>query len=371
LPEPAGDSPTRPARSAAFERTPTAPERILVLRLGAIGDCLRVLPAACALRHRFPSADLDWVVGDLAAPVLEGHPAITRLHVVGRRAMKAGLVSAFGELSRVGRELRARRYDVAIDFHTRLKTGYLARASRAPLRIGFDRASGTEANFLFTNCHVTLEDRYENRVLRFARLLAPLGIDRASSEVEGAVWLSAEERAAASSTYAAAGRPPVAIFAGTSASRAGDRWPGERWRELVRRLGDEGVASMVLWGPGDGEAAARIAAGSPLSSLAPPTSLRAMMALLGCFDLYVGANTAALHMAWMQGVAAVVLVGGRPHRTDRPLPPVPSVMLSAGVEPARKLRGEAARRAVEGVEVDEVMAAARDTLALARRARLP
>ncbi|MFN2426243.1 MAG: glycosyltransferase family 9 protein, partial [Candidatus Binatia bacterium] len=95
----------------------------------------------------------------------------------------------------------------------------------------------------------------------------------------------------------------------------------------------------------------------------PPTSLPEMMALLGCFRLYVGANTAALHMAWMQGVPSVVLAGGRPWRTDRPLEPVPSVMLSAGgIEPDRKLRGEEAQRAVEGIEVDDVVAAARRLL---------
>lgn len=360
--------------SAAARRgspPPDAPRRILALRLGAIGDCLRVLPAVVRLREHFPSAEIDWAVGDLAAPVLDGHPAITRLHIVRRREMKAGLVAACTELHRVGRELEARSFDVAIDFHTRLKTGYLARASRAPMRIGFDRASGTEANFLFTNCHVSLEDRYENRVLRFGRLLAPLGVDTDLAQAPRGLWLTTAERDAAASSHALLGRPPVAVFAGTSASRADDRWPVARWKSVVRRLGEDGLASMVLWGPGDEDAAREIASGSPSASVAPRTSLREMMALLGCFELYVGANTAALHMAWMQGVAAVVLAGGRPHRTDRPLPPVPSVMLSAGAEPARKLRGEAARRAVEGIEVEQVVAAAHDTLALARRARLP
>ncbi len=327
-----------------------------------------MLPAVSLLRRAYPAAEIDWAVGDLAAPLLEGHPAIAQLHVVRRHRMKAGLLSACSELHRVGRELEARRFDVAIDFHTRLKTGYLARASGAPMRIGFDRASGTEANFLFTNCHVRLEDRYENRVTRFARLLAPLGVGMDLPADSRGLWLAAGEIEAARTLHAAAGSPPVAIFAGTSVSRADDRWPVARWKEVVRRLGEEGLPVMVVWGPGDEDAARQIAAGSPSATVAPPTSLRGMMALLGCFDLYVGANTAALHMAWMQGVASVVLVGGRPHRTDRPLAPVPSAMLSAGgSEPERKLRGEAARRAVEGIGIEEVMAAALSTLRLARR----
>lgn len=339
------------------------PRRILVVRLGAIGDCLRVLPSLVRLREAFPAAEIGWAVESLSAPLLAGHPAITRLHVVDRRAMRASPWSAWGELRRVGRELGDARYDVAIDFHTRIKSGYLTWASGAPRRIGLDRGSGTEANFLFTKEHVSLHDRYENRVLRFGRLLAPLGLDLNGATASAGLWVEPAAADRARAIYQQCGRPDVAIFPGTSARRSNDRWPAAKWREAIARLGDAGLTSMVLWGPGEMEAAAEAAGASASSTVAPPTTLPEMMALLGCFRLYVGANTAALHMAWMQGVPAVVLAGGRPWRTDAPLPPVPSMMLSAGgIEPARKLRGEAARRAVEGIGVDDVLAAARRLL---------
>lgn len=344
-------------------RQDSDPGRILVVRLGAIGDCLRVLPALARLRARFPSSRIGWAVSDLVVPLLEGHPAIDRLHVLRRREMKAGPASAWRELGRVGAELEAARYDVAIDFHTRLKTGLLVRASRAPLRIGLDRRSGTEANFLFTNCHVSLRDKYENRVTRFLRLLEPLGIPVGDGALDRGLWIPEPASAKAEAVFREAGRPVVALFAGTSAHRAADRWPDAKWRALVQRLGDAGVTSMLLWGPGEFEAAAALAGASPSCVLAPPTTLPEMMALLGKFRVYAGSNTAALHMAWMQGVPSVVLAGGRPWRTDRPLDPVPSVMLTAGaVEPARKLRGEAARRAVEGIELDDVAAGVNELL---------
>src|SRR5688572_9679436 len=109
-----------PAQRRASE---TAPRRILIVRLGAIGDCLRVLPSLARLREGFPEAEIGWAVESLTAPLLAGHPAITRLHVLDRRAMRASAWSAWGELRRVGRELADSRYDVAIDFHTRIKSG--------------------------------------------------------------------------------------------------------------------------------------------------------------------------------------------------------------------------------------------------------
>ncbi len=337
-----------------------APSRILVVRLGAIGDCLRVLPSVVRLRRAFPSTEIGWVASDLVAPLLAGHPAISRLHVLQRHAMQAGLLRAWSELRRVGAELRASRYDVAIDFHTRLKSGYLTRASRARERIGLDRSSGTEANFLFTNHHIKLDDRYENRVLRFSRLLAPLGLEEEVEADDLMPWIDPAAVAGARAIHAQAGRPAVALVAGTSARRSGDRWPRPKWRDLIASLGDAGLPSMIVWGPGEMEMAAEIAEAATSScSIAPPTTLPEMMALLGCFRLYVGTNTAAMHMAWMQGVPAVVLVGGRPWRTDRPLAPVRSAMLSAGgIEPSRKLHGEAARRAIEDIEVMDVVTAA-------------
>jgi ADP-heptose:LPS heptosyltransferase len=339
------------------------PRRILAVRLGAIGDCLRVLPAVVRLRAAFPEAEIGWAVGDLVEPLLAGHPDITRLHVLRRREMRSSPLAAWFELRRLGAELSEGRYDVAIDFHTRLKSGLLTFASRAPRRIGFDRASGTEANYLFTNEHVRLYDRYENRVLRFQRLLVPLGLPW-SAEIDGLrPWIGPAVLESARRMHADAGRPEVALFPATSAARPRDRWPADRWREAVRLLEAEGVRSMLLWGPGELAFARAIADGSRGCLVAPPTSLPEMMAILGLFGVYAGANTAALHMAWMQGVPSVVLVGGRPWRTDRPLPPVPSIMLSAGgIEAARKLRGQAASRAIAGIEPAELVTAVRSML---------
>lgn len=355
-----------PARPGAL---PAEPRRILLVRLGAIGDCLRVEPCLRRLREAFPGSEIGWAVEDLAAPLLAGHPDLARLHVVRRAALKAGPLSFLREIGRAGRELAAARYDVAIDFHTRFKSGLLTRASRAPLRIGVDRRSGTEANFLFTNCHVSLQDQYENRVVRFLRLLAPLGVDAGAPGPPPGIWVAPEAIEKAGRLYEESGRPDVAVFAGTSARRRDDRWPEWSWQDLVAELGRRGLTSMVLWGPGDHDSARRIAAGSESAVVAPATSLVEMAALLGRFRLYVGSNTAALHMAWMQGVPSVVVLGGRPARTDRPLDPVPSVMLTAaGVRADRKLHGQEARRAVEGIGVGEVADAA---LTLVRPSRLP
>lgn len=340
-----------------IEQISSAQLRVLIVRLGAIGDCLRVLPALARIRRGFPDAEIGWAVEHWVAPLLRGHPQIDHIHILDRRRLAAGPREALAELRRLGAEMRELDYRVAIDFHGRLKSGLVTRASGAARRIGFDARSASEINHLFTNVHVAADNPRESRVERFLRLVEPLGLVTEYHPSELGLWVDPELRARAKAWHKEARRPQVAVFAGTSSHRQGDRWPLEKWQAALRRLGERGVATMVLWGPAELENARTIADGSgPLCRLAPATSLQEMMALLACFRVYVGTNTAALHMAWMQDVPCVVLVGGRPWTIDRPMEPVPSVMLTAGNrEPETKLRGEEARRAIEDIAVDDVV----------------
>ena len=61
------------------------PQKILIVRLGAIGDVIHALPSLHALRVAFPDARIDWAVEQLSAPILEGHPEIDNLHVLPYR----------------------------------------------------------------------------------------------------------------------------------------------------------------------------------------------------------------------------------------------------------------------------------------------
>ncbi|MEO2136655.1 MAG: hypothetical protein ABGY28_04240, partial [bacterium] len=91
--------------------------RILVIRLGAVGDCLRMCPAIKRLREARPAATVAWAVEDRVLSVLEGHPAVDRFHVLRRSELTAGVGRAWAEIKRFRRELRAGRYEVVIDFH--------------------------------------------------------------------------------------------------------------------------------------------------------------------------------------------------------------------------------------------------------------
>src|SRR6185295_6465046 len=96
---------------------PASARRFLVMRLGAIGDCLRVLPAVARLRRERPDAVIGWAVEHWVHPVLSGNPLIDRFHILDRRELKGGLSRALAEVRRFTREVRAHDYEVLLEFH--------------------------------------------------------------------------------------------------------------------------------------------------------------------------------------------------------------------------------------------------------------
>ncbi len=303
-------------------------QRILILRLGAIGDALRVLPALARIRRTRPRAFIGWAVEHWVHPVLAANSAVDRFHILDRRLVKAGGIAALQELRRHAAEIRDCGYDVVLDFHGRFKSGVISRMSGVSARVGFAAGDSTEANHLFNNVHVRLEDRWENRVLRFLHLLEPLGMDTGFDPDDMGIVLDRESLEAARSWYLEAGKPPLALYPGCSAVRSGERWPLDKWQSLLRELDQRSVESVVFWGPAEQDLAAAVAAAGPnRCRLAPATSLPEMMAMLGCFRAFLGSDTAAMHMSWMQKVATGVFVGPKPPRTVAPLPPVSSRIL--------------------------------------------
>jgi ADP-heptose:LPS heptosyltransferase len=335
------------------------------MRLGAIGDCLRVLPAVARIKRERPDAEIGWAVEHWVLPALKGNPLVDRFHVLDRRELKGGLRRALAEIRRFTREVRAHDYEVLLEFHGRFKSGLLAWLSGVPVRVGFARGHESEGNFLFTNVKVTPADAWENRIYRFLSLLGPLGIPTHYDAQAHGLHISDADRRWAEQAYAAAGRPALAVFPSTSAHRRRERWPDDKWQALLRQLNADGISSMMLWGPAEkADCAALVAAAGPPCVLAPPTTLPQMLALIGLCRAYCGADTAAMHMAWMQGVPAAVIAGHKPARTIEPPPPARSRMLFAAEHYVEGLKPSAQDDAVvAAVTVEAVRKAVHDLLA--------
>lgn len=110
--------------------------RILVVRLGSMGDIVHALPAVASLKHSFPGSELWWLVAQRWAPLLEGNPFVDRLVCLESRRPK--------ELARVVGVLRKARFHLAVDFQGLIQSALLASLARPDELYGFHQSATRE-----------------------------------------------------------------------------------------------------------------------------------------------------------------------------------------------------------------------------------
>jgi len=304
--------------------------RILLVRLRQIGDVVFTTPAVHALRRRFPSAHLTYIVEPAAAPVVAGNPHLDEVIVAPRRGGVRGL---FDDLA-LGRRLRAREFDLAIDFHGGPRASILTWLSRAPVRIGYEVAG---RSWIYTRPVARPRElRPRHSVMNQWDLLATLDIappDPSASPMEMAADPAAaaavDERLARAG--AAAHDPLVVIH--VSAGNPFRRWPAAHFVELVTALAIDDPARRIIVtsGPSEGDAADRVVAeararlGSDAGRILScgEFSLAELRALLDRAALYIGGDSGPLHIAATTRVPIVGLYGptlperSAPWRSDR------------------------------------------------------
>ncbi len=330
-------------------------KRLLVVRLGSFGDLIHTLPAVAAIRRgHHADLEIDWLVDAAHAGFLALVPAITNVVTLAGRSTGAWLDAR--------RALKARQYDVAADFQGLIKSAALARLSGARRVVGFDRSSLREpAAAVFYSERVTVGER-GHVIEKNLRLAASLGA-KASGALEFPI--AQVDSASAHAAQAAAGGPYALLNPG--AAWPNKRWPPDRLAAIARLLRDRhGLASIVIWGPGETDAADVVVAQSGgAARRAPETTWTDVLALARGAKLIVSGDTGPLHLAAAVGVPAVALFGPtNPGRNGPWIDPDISISRYDRCEChyERRCRLDADRWCLGTITVDEVAEAIRTRL---------
>lgn len=285
--------------------------RVLIVKLGSIGDIVHTLPALAALRAGMPEAEISWVAERSASEILKDNPILDRLIEVDTKALRRGLMS--GETLRAPRQqlrrLRASAFDVALDFQGLLKSASIARLSGARRVFGYSRTALREpASTVFLSKRISIPPH--THIIRKGLLLLqgalgipvpselsfPIGVD-ASAESEA-------ERAAANAAENFAILNP------------GGGWPTKLWSaERFGALADllwtnYGMRSLVTYGPNEVELANVVRRASRSEKAVPVSlSLKGFYSLAKRARVYVGGDTGPTHIAVAAGSPIVGLFG--------------------------------------------------------------
>jgi lipopolysaccharide heptosyltransferase II len=291
--------------------------KILLVRLRQIGDVVFTTPAIHALRDRFPSAEITYLVESAAAPVVAGNPHLSHVRVVPRaRALKGFL----GDLA-LGRQLRREHYDIVIDFHGGPRASLLTWLSRADVRIGY---AVVGRGWMYTTQVARSRQLLpRHSVVSQWDLLLPLGIgapDRDRYPCEMAVDPDAGARVRTRLDAHGAGPGDRIIVMHVSAGNPFRRWPLPSFAEVAATLASDGddYQVIVTSGPSDAGAAAHVIADAR-TRVAPgirdrildcgELSLDELRALFDRAAIFIGGDSGPMHVASTSQVPMVSLYG--------------------------------------------------------------
>ncbi len=316
-----------------------------MIRLRLIGDVVFTTPAIGALRRRFPTARLTYLVEAAAEPVVRHHPDLDEVVVVDR---PRGLARIRYDLQ-LAKRLRAERFDVVIDFHGGPRSGFLTWTSGAPERIGY-ALPGRQLSYTTRVPWSRSLVPPRHSVLNQWDLIAPLGIGPPTGVADPVVMpVTADAAARVATRLAAAGVADTApiVVLHVSAGNPFRRWPTAAFAEVAARLAEEHRARRIIITSGPSEADAAEAVAAQARALAGPAGdgivrtgefdLAELRALVGRAALYIGGDSGPLHIAATTSTPVVALFG--PTLPERSMPwrdpAVGSIAVDAGPLPCR------------------------------------
>jgi heptosyltransferase-1 len=290
-------------------------DRVLLIRLGALGDVVHAIPVAAALRRAYPSVQIDWLVSAKHREIVDLVTVVDRRLVISDRSDASGGMP----LLRAVVELRRGRYDVVIDLQGLLKSAVLARSTGAPRVLGFSSRYLRErmARPFYTEVYdpggAGMYDRAETaHVARInLGLLELLGLKTTALEfpiAETDSPVAREIRQRAGGRY---------VVLNPGAAWPNKRWPAERLGAAAQGLyAQHHLRSIVVWGPSE-EPLARdvVSASGGAAWSTPATSIADLVALLRGASLMVSGDTGPAHIAAALGTPIVGLFG--PTRPSR------------------------------------------------------
>ncbi len=350
-------------------------ERILIVRMGAMGDIIHGLPAVALLRQRFPDAQIGWVIErrwiDLLraqgvapeAPLSPEKPLVNDIFVVDTKSWRKALFAANTrhQLRDVVSDIRSQEFQVTIDLQGSLKSALAAKASHADRILGPAKPREFPAQWFYTEKVPTHQPHV---VEQYAELVAPLlagppsspqanakliPMDRASEH-----WREQELRERKLSGWRYAVLSPGAGW-------KAKEWPAQRYGELARHLAKDGIRSLVNVGPSESALAEAVTESSGGHAQPIRCNIAQLIALLRQATLFVGGDTGPMHLANLLGIPVVALFGPTDPARNGPHFQ-PSAMLRDPASTTSYSHSRAGDAGLRQITVEQVLTAARSIL---------
>jgi heptosyltransferase-1 len=354
--------------------------KILIVRLGAMGDILHALPAVTAIRAAMPEARIGWLVEEKWTELLaaQGHscppdavckqkPIVNFIHTINTRRLRERFFhpTAFVEIRALLRTIRGAGYDVALDFQGAIKSAFLASISKASAKAGFVNPREPAARFFYSqkfsrsgehvieqNFGLAAEAIKKNFMREDLKLLAPeLPHDPAAE-----AWAEAEIRRLGAASFA---------MMNPGAGWGAKQWPSERYGQVAQALALHNIKTLVNAAAGEEPLAKAVIGASNNNASLLACTIGQLIAITRRARLFIGGDTGPLHLATALGIPVVGLFGPTDPARTGPFG-TQAVALRHAESKTTFSHHEEPEQGLLKITVEETVAAARHLLGSAR-----
>ncbi|MCI0468992.1 MAG: glycosyltransferase family 9 protein [Nitrospirae bacterium] len=275
------------------------PAKILIIKPSSLGDIVQSLPVLNVLRATFPEVEIHWLAAKGFEGLLEGHPMINKVIIIKKDLWKkvSMVIKTISEIAALIKDIRKEDYDLVIDLQGLLRSGLIAYATGAPVRIGFKEAR--EGSRIFYS-HKIEGGRDIHAVDRYLKIASAIGC--AVDEVIFPMPIIAE------TDYVRHIKGALGEYAVIA---HGARWKTKRWQvERFGRLASLlNIKSVIIGSPADAEGARIIESlsGGKALSAAGKTDTKELISIIQGASFVISNDSAPMHIAaaWSIPVAAI------------------------------------------------------------------
>jgi heptosyltransferase-1 len=298
--------------------------KILIVRLGAMGDILHALPAATAIRTALPKDTIGWLVEGRWSELLTAHgrkdspynvspqkPVVNNIHTIDTRRWRKHFYRPSATTEILGALERIRRidYDFAIDFQGAIKSGLFAKLGGAEIVAGFEDPRESGARIFYRRKYPRRGEHVieQNHALA-AQTLKPILLGRELTLTAPQLPVDPVAEAWAEAEIARLGIASFAIV-NPGAGWGAKQWPPQRFGEVAKALAAHNIKTLVNGSPEEAHLAQEVMAASGGNAYELRCTIGQLISVTRHARIFIGGDTGPLHLAASLGIPVVGLYG--------------------------------------------------------------
>ncbi|MCX7098323.1 MAG: lipopolysaccharide heptosyltransferase I [Methylococcales bacterium] len=284
--------------------------KLAIVKLSALGDIVHAMLALQFIKAHLPDSQIDWIVEERFAGLLENNPDIDHILTVNLKSLKTHKLGVFQQIKRV-RNYAQNNYDLVIDAQGLIKSALVTKLLGGR-SAGFDAQSIREkaASWFYKDTVACAYDA--NAIVRNAVVLSkPLGLTISDEQIlnkKPYLYFKNEEP----HIYGLLQKTGKNIVLVIGSSWESKNYPAEKFVNIANALQEN---CLVVWGSDQEKTKAEwMANQSKWIKLVPRLDLNSLKALIANADLLIGNDTGPTHMAWALCRPSITLFGPTPIR---------------------------------------------------------